>query len=222
MGTDKHSLSANATSTAQITDYPELFQSSTPLENRIAQAAARLAMVLNKPMTTPMILAWAQRLKGFSPSQLTEAFIAAEATLDSWPAPSAIVNGIFEAEYAADLTWLLLGLKRHKKTWKDREPIYGPDVRMRNDAESHFDFVRGEMLEAAIPAPPIPPRLMHALQVMGAGTVADGLAELSRHPMTGAFSWDAAEAGKVKFQTERDFKAAWTIARRRELAGGTQ
>ena len=165
---------------------------------------------------------WVRALQSFNGEQLAIAFNWDFLTCQGWPTLNDITSPIFEEEYAADLTWLLLGLKRHKKTWKDREPIYGPDVRVRNDAESHFDFVRGEMLEAAIPAPPIPPRLMHALQVMGAGTVADGLAELSRHPMTGAFSWDAAEAGKVKFQTERDFKAAWTIARRRELAGGTQ
>lgn len=199
--------------------YRKCFENSAPLAVQIAAAVAELLQALDKPENPRLMKSWAQHLTPFSGDQLADAFNTVALTSKGWPTLGDITEPILEAEYAADLAWLLLGLKRHKKTWKDRDPIYGPDVRVRNDAESHFDFVRGEMLEAAIPAPPIPHRLVHALQVMGAGTVLDGLAELSRHPMTGAFSWDAAEAGKVKFQTERDFKAAWTIARRRELAG---
>ena len=196
-----------------------IFSGNEPKIQQTACAVALLREMLDKPENPRLINLWAQTLIPFSGDQLAAAFNTVALTCKGWPTLGDITEPILEAEYAADLAWLLLGLKRHKKTWKDRDPIYGPDVRVRNDAESHFDFVRGEMLEAAIPAPPIPPRLVHALQVMGSGTVLDGLAELSRHPMTGAFSWDAAEAGKVKFQTERDFRNAWTIARRRELAG---
>ena len=198
-----------------------IFSGNEPKIQQTACAVALLREMLDKPENPRLINLWAQTLIPFSGDQLAAAFNTVALTCKGWPTLGDITEPILEAEYAADLAWLLLGLKRHKKTWKDRDPIYGPDVRVRNDAESHFDFVRGEMLEAAIPAPPIPPRLVHALQVMGAGTIADGLAELSRHPMTGAFSWDAAEAGKVKFQTERDFKSAWMIARRRELAEGS-
>lgn len=196
-----------------------IFSGNEPKIQQTACAVALLREMLDKPENPRLINLWAQTLIPFSGDQLAAAFNTVALTCKGWPTLGDITEPILEAEYAADLAWLLLGLKRHKKAWQDRDPIYGPDIRVRNDAEHHFDFVRGEMLEDAIPAPPIPPRLVHALQVMGSGTVLDGLAELSRHPMTGAFSWDAAEAGKVKFQTERDFRNAWTIARRRELAG---
>jgi hypothetical protein len=83
------------------------------------------------------------------------------------------------------------------------------------------DWTAGPLIEAAIPAPAIPPRLQAALRVLGAsGDVADGLAELARHPATNAYAWDAVEAGKVRYQVERDFKDAWMAVRKRELGGG--
>lgn len=173
-------------------------------------------MMLGKTIQAAVLEGWAQRLQSFTPEQLGGAFIAAEATLDAWPSVSVIVNAIFEAEYADDLRWLIQSLKLHKRDWLDREAIYGPDFRL--PGAHRDDWQKGPLLEAAIAAPAISARLQRALQLLGHGTVKDGLAELSRHPAAGAFQWDAAEAGKVRFQIEKEFKAAWMIARRQELA----
>jgi hypothetical protein len=54
---------------------------------------------------------------------------------------------------------------------------------------------------------------------LGAGTTTEGLHILSRHPAIKSNTLAGDEAAKVKFQIERDFKAAWLMARRRELGG---
>lgn len=60
-----------------------------------------------------------------------------------------------------------------------------------------------------------PRRLVECLARIG------GLAELAKHPATGHdWQWEPAEAQRIKFQIERDFKAAWMAVRKRELGGG--
>jgi hypothetical protein len=193
-----------------------VFEGPEPHIQKIAWAVELLREMLDKEPRPRIAQLWAQALAVFSEDQLAESFNALSLTSNGWPTLGDITAPILEAEYAADLAWLLQGLKLHKKAWQDRPAVYGPDYR--KPGAKIDDWTAGPLLEAAIPAPPIPSRLVRALTVLGAGTLPDGLAELSRHPQGGG-QWDAVEAGKVRFQVERDFKAAWMMARRRELAG---
>lgn len=193
-----------------------IFSGSEPKIQQTACAVALLREMLDKPENPRLVNLWAQTLSPFSGDQLAEAFNTVALTSTGWPTLGDITEPILDAEYAADLAWLLRGLKLHKKKWEDRPAIYGRPFR--KPGAQMDDWTDGPLLEAAIPAPQIPHRLVHALQVLGSGTVLDGLAELARHPMAGQYDWDAAEAGKVKFQVEREFRSAWMIVRRRELA----
>ena len=198
--------------------FSTIFKSSKSKTEKIEMAVSLLRKMSEKPENPVVVKSWARALQVFGEDQLAEAFNSVSLTSTGWPTLGDITAPILDAEYAADLAWLLRGLKLHKREWKDRPAVYGPDYR--KPGAGIDDWTRGPLLEAAIPAPPIPPRLVRALQVLGAGTILDGLAELSRHPQGGG-QWDAVEAGKVRFQVERDFKAAWMIARRSELAGGS-
>ena len=192
------------------------FENSEPKQAQIARAVKILLELLDKPENPTLMKRWAQLLTPFSGNQLAEAFNTVALTSKGWPTLGDITGPILEAEYAADLAWLLRGLKLHKRTWQDRPAIYGD--RYRKPGADRDDWTDGPLLEASIPAPAIPPRLVHALQVLGSGTVHDGLAELARHPFTGAYQWDAVESSKVKYQVERDFRKAWDLARHQELA----
>ena len=198
--------------------FSTIFKSSKSKTEKIEMAVSLLRQMSEKPENPVVVKSWARALQVFGEDQLSEAFNTVSLTSTGWPTLGDITAPILEAEFAADLAWLLRGLKLHKREWKDRPAVYGPDYR--KPGAGIDDWTQGPLLEAAIPAPAIPARLVRALQVLGAGTVLDGLAELARHPQGGG-QWDAVEAGKVRFQVERDFKAAWMIARRSELAGGS-
>ena len=207
---------AKQTETESKNLFLTIFSGKEPKMRQLQCAVALLRETLSQPENPRVVELWAQMLVGFGNEDLAAAFNTVALTSTRWPTLGDITAPILEAEYAADLAWLLHGLRLHKKDWHDRPAVYGPEYR-KPGAEID-DWTKGPLLEAAIPAPPIPPRLVRALQVLGAGTVLDGLAELARHPQGGG-QWDVVEAGKVRFQVERDFKAAWMMARRSELAG---
>ena len=46
----------------QLMDYSALFQLSEPIEDRIAKAAARLALMVGQPANAAVLQGWAQRL----------------------------------------------------------------------------------------------------------------------------------------------------------------
>lgn len=194
------------------------FENSEPKPVQIARAVKILLELLGKPENPVLMERWAQLLQPIPGEQLAVAFTAAALTCTGWPTLGDITGPIFDQEFADELAWILVGLRRHKRDWQDRDAVYGPQKRVPGDGQ--FDWVRGDLIEAAIPAPTIPRRLREALGVLGAtGDLGDGLEQMSRHPAVGAIHWDAVEAGKVKFQIERDFRSAWMVVRRRELAG---
>ena len=195
-----------------------IFSGKEPRLRQTETAVAVLREMLDKPENPRLASLWAQALMPFSGDQLAEAFNACALTSTGWPTLGDITEPIFAAEFAADLAWLLHGVKVHKREWRDRPAVFGPDFR--KPGAGIDDWTKGPEIQAMISAPPIPHRLVRALQVAGAGTVLDGLGELARHPGAGQCVYDASEGGKVRFQVERDFKAAWMIARRRELSGG--
>lgn len=196
-----------------------IFDSSRSKREKRALATETLRVILEKPENRPLAELWAHSLMKFGDHELAEAFQIAALTCSAWPTLAEITGPIIDAEYVADLAWILTGLRRHKADWQDRPAVRGESLRVRNDAESRFDWVLGPVIEEAIPAPTIPPRLRYALEIVGGvGTVAPGLAELSRHPAVGMYTWDTVESGKVRYQCEKEFKSAWMIARRRDLA----
>jgi hypothetical protein len=156
-------------------------------------------------------------LTNFNGEQLAEAFNWAALTCKGWPTLADITEPIFSDEFAVDLGWLLAGLRAHKAAWQDTEPIFAESYRKPGAARD--EWTQGDLISPAKAAPAIPPRLMDALETLGAGRVSDGLVEMIRHPAAGCHYVDFAESGKIKFQIERNFKAAWMAARRRELAG---
>ncbi len=156
---------------------------------------------------------WAQALAVFGEDQLAVAFNTVALTSKGWPTLGDITEPILDAEYAADWAWIILGLKRHGSAWQAKPARYGPQ--WRKPGAGIDDWEPGPLLEAEIPAPEIPRRLVECLARIG------GLAELAKHPATGHdWQWEPAEAQRIKFQIERDFKAAWMAVRKRELGGG--
>jgi hypothetical protein len=155
---------------------------------------------------------WAIHLAIFPSDQLAEAFNTVALTSKGWPTLGDITEPIFDAEYAADWAWIILGLKRHGSAWQAKTARYGPQ--WRKPGAGIDDWEPGPLLEAEIPAPEIPRRLVECLARIG------GLAELAKHPATGHWQWEPAEAQRIKFQIDRDFKAAWMAVRKRELGGG--
>jgi hypothetical protein len=208
-----------AKQTAEKSPFWTVFNAKDGKEAKIKQiqtAVELLREMLDKPENPRQASLWAQALIPFSGDQLAEAFNACALTSKGWPTLGDITEPIFAAEFAADLAWLLQRLKLHKPEWRDRPAIFGPDYR--KPGAGIDEWTKGPETHAAVPAPPIPPRLVRALQVLGAGTELDGLTELARHPGAGGVIADSVESGKARFQVERDFRAAWMMARREELA----
>jgi len=192
------------------------FETSKPKQVQIAQAVRVLLQMLDKPENPPMMERWAQILTPFRSEQLAEAFSTVAMTSHGWPTPGDITDLIFEREYAADFTWLLATLARHGADWQDRPPVYGE--MWRKLGAGMDDWQPGELKEKAIPAPLMPPRLDAALVTVG-GSMKAGLAFIQRHPFFWSPRYGGDEAMRTKAQIEKEFKAAWLQARRREIGG---
>ncbi len=200
---------------ADQTENPLLsvFKSSLPKQRQIVLAVEALQEIIGKQANTKQAEMWAKLLMPFRSDQLAEAFNTVALTSKGWPTLGDITEPILDAEYAADWAWIILGLKRHGSAWQAKPARYGPQ--WRKPGAGIDDWEPGPLLEAEIPAPEIPRRLVECLARIG------GLAELAKHPATGHdWQWEPAEAQRIKFQIERDFKAAWMAVRKRELGGG--
>lgn len=205
-------------SSKQLLDYKNLFSSTETRRVQIKKAAARLGMMLSRPLTAAMLEGWAQRLESFSQEQLTLAFVTAESTLESWPAVSKVQNLIFETEFPADYGWLLNVLKIHAADLHPKPPVHGPYQRM-PDPDKPGEFYAGrEVIEPPVPAPQLPARLARAAALFGQGSVEEGLARLEAHPSARGRYETASEAMRGRQQLDRDFRQAWQMARMEELA----
>ena len=198
--------------TASKNLYSTIFSGKEPKMKQLETAVAVLRETLDKPENPRLATLWAQTLMPFRSDQLAEAFNTVALTSKGWPTLGDITEPILDAEYAADWAWIILGLKRHGSAWQAKPARYGPQ--WRKAGAGIDDWEPGPLLEAEIPAPEIPRRLVECLARIG------GLAELAKHPATGHWQWEPAEAQRIKFQIERDFKAAWMAVRKRELGGG--
>lgn len=199
---------------ADQTENPLLsvFKSSLPKQRQIVLAVEALQEIIGKQANTKQAEMWAKLLMPFSSDILAEAFNTVALTSRGWPTLGDITEPILDAEYAADWAWIIQGLKRHGSAWRAKPAQYGPQ--WRKPGAGIDDWEPGPLIEAEIPAPAIPRRLVECLARIG------GLAELAKHPATGHWQWEPAEAQRIKFQIERDFKAAWMAVRKRELGGG--
>jgi hypothetical protein len=200
------------------TEFSMIFKNSASKMAAITTATRLLQALLDKPENHNLAEAWARALRSFGEDQLAVAFNTVALTSKGWPTLGDITEPIFDAEYAADWAWIVQGLKRHGVKWQAREARYG--VRWRKLGAGIDDWEPGPLLEAEIPAPEIPPRLRAAIGRLAAEDISGGLAELAKHPTFGIWQWEPAEANRIKFGIERDFKAAWMAVRKRELGGG--
>ena len=199
------------------TEFSLIFNNCANKQTAVAMAVRLLLTLLDKPENPNLGEVWARALRNFGEDQLAEAFNWVSLTSKGWPTLGDITECIFDAEFAADLRWLLRNLARHGVEWKERPAVYGD--RWRKPGAHMDDWQPGPLLEEAEPAPAIPSRLFQSLAILGAGTTTEGLHILSRHPAIKSNALAGDEAAKVKFQIERDFKSAWLMARRRELGG---
>ena len=197
--------------------YKTFFESSEPKKLQISRAVAMLLEVQGKPVNPPLTRSWANHLEPFRGDQLAAAFNAVALTSKGWPTLGDITEPIFEAEYAADWAWIVQGIKRHGVKWQAREARYG--VPWRKPGAGIDEWEPGPLVEAEIPAPEIPPRLQAAIARLAAEDISAGLAELAKHPVFNLWTWEPAEANRIKFQVERDFRAAWMAVRKLELGG---
>lgn len=206
---------ANPTGTGN--PFSIVFSGREPEITKLSNAVALLREMLDKEPNPKQQELWARALRNFGEAQLAEAFNWVSLTSKGWPTLGDITECIFDAEFAADLRWLLRNLARHGVEWKERPAVYGD--RWRKPGAHMDDWQPGKLLEEAQCSPPISDRLETALRTISAGNTHDGLHILSRHPAIKSNTLAGDEAAKVKFQIERDFKAAWLMARRRELGG---
>jgi hypothetical protein len=150
-----------------------------------------------------------EELKSETPEMLAMAFMEFRKTGERFPKPADFVKPIRNREFAADYAWLLRNLKEHGPTWKDsperlgelkRIPGMGPD-----------DFYPREILEPAIPAPAMPPRIAKAVEIYGHGNRESALRRLYRHPDCKG----GTDADSLRAQRDLDlgFRAAWDLAR---------
>lgn len=199
---------------SQIFEGPESKQQQTEWAVRLLQS------LMDKPENPKTARQWAQALQTFRGEQLATAFTTVALTSRGWPTLGDITEAILEQEYADERQWILHKLDRHGREWKDRDPVYGEGVIIRGGPDGPR-VERGPMVKPAEAAPEIPPRIKAALEILGGGSLTEGLREMNRHPATGNCQYEnGQESGKAKFNLERDFKAAWYTVRRRELGGG--
>jgi hypothetical protein len=193
----------------RLLSYFDLFATSEPLHEQIRTAAARLGMVADRVIPSPTLEAWAQTLGRFSAAELASAFDTAELTMEAWPTPAKVAKLIIDGRFFADYAWLLRNLKEHGPTWKDsperlgelkRIPGMGPD-----------DFYPREILEPAIPAPPMPPRIAKAVEIYGHGNRESALREFYGHP--DCKGGNSGETLRARRDLDLGFRAAWDLAR---------
>jgi hypothetical protein len=213
-----------AESTENQNPFKTCFESSEPKGAQIAMAVAELLECLDKPENPRLMKSWAKHLAIYPGEQLAAAFSVLALTSKGWPTLGDITEAITEQEYAAEWQWIMQVLNRHARIdgetgqmgLRDRDPVYGPDKRL-----SYDSWEKGPMLKPAEPAPEIPARIKAALEIVGGGSLTQGMREMNKHPATGNCQYEAAaDVMKIKFSLERDFKAAWYTVRRREMGAG--
>ena len=194
----------------QLMDYSALFQLSEPIEDRIAKAAARLALMVGQPANAAVLQGWVQRLKSYPPNLLEAAFTRAEGEVAAFPAVAHLKAYLDQAEFDEQFAVILRGIPKHGPEWKDVEESWGP---------SKFDFSGPERVTIpgkhypAEPAPAIPPRMVQALGLFGdTGRQRDGITRLYRdHPSTwtGETERKTGQHSRQAALIRRDLFACW-------------
>lgn len=169
-------------------------------------AVTRLGIMMNQPIEATQLQGWRNRLETFSTGDLIYAFTRAEATFEAWPTPARVENLILRKLFVEDLTWVLAGLRYHGTDWEDKPEYNGAPTR---SSEVKDLWIPGEH-KPAIPAPEIPWRICHALQLFGRGLKRDGLVRLEAHPNLKHFEYrTATEEIKAQEKIEAEFYEAW-------------
>jgi hypothetical protein len=211
---------ATATTPETRNPFSTVFSGNVPKQQQIQDAVELLLQMLDRPQNPPLAQAWGQTLQGLTGEQLAAAFHTAAITVRGWPSLADILTPIFDEEYLHDWQWLVRNLEIHGTLWLERPAIYAE--RWRRPGAGIDEWEQGAVITPAIPAPKIPERIVRALQIVGGGTVLDGLSFVARHPGChgqGPRLQDPLDVTREKFHVEREFRGAWLIVRRRELRG---
>jgi hypothetical protein len=175
----------------------------------IAAELTAIGVMVGETVSKERLSLTANALSGQNLELLKAALAEHLATGDHFPKPGEIVRPIRNREFAADYAWLLRNLKEHGPTWKDsserlgdlkRIPGMGPD-----------DFYPRDVLEAAIPAPSMPPKIAKALEIYGHGDRESALREFYAHP--DCKGGNNSESLRARRDLDTGFRAAWDLAR---------
>lgn len=206
------------TSTRPKNPFLTLLSGSEPKQQQVQWAVLALQEMLDRPQNQRQAELWAQILAPIPGEKLAMGFLSASLTVRAWPSLPDIVEPIFEAEYAEEFDWLLHGLREFGWKWQGRPPLYGE--RTRKPGAGIDDWEDGPLLRQGQAAPKIRKRLFAALQRVGGSNVENGLYFVSQHPGAHSSPLLGEDVLKIKFQIEREFKAAWMSVRKLELGEG--
>jgi hypothetical protein len=171
---------ANAPSPTQTTLlFSKLWAPKKAHRQSIAEALITLAEILKGDLSKPIILeGYIAVMTPASPAQCIQAFSRALETCKFFPSPaelrgfSSLPNAIdlIKLEAMASLRFVADAVSRHGV---DLRPAKGPILNDGRDAQGLVMMIpdRGP----SIPAPELTKRQLHALRLVGYGTIADGL-----------------------------------------------
>jgi hypothetical protein len=207
---------AGTTAAGTANPFLKPFSGKEPRAKQAMWATLMLQEMLDRPKNEKQAELWGQALQSLTGSQLAAGFHAAALTVRGWPTLADVLDPILEEEYAEGWQWLMRGIERYGTRWVDRQAVYGD--RWRKPGAAIDEWEPGKLVEPFEPAPIIPSRLAHALEIAGGGNMLDGLSFVGRHPAAHQGTPNTSgDPLREKFQIEREFKAAWMAVRKREL-----
>lgn len=207
--------------------FSQIFASNKPKKEQVKMAVAQLFEMLDKPESPRAMNSWPELFCRIPGEQLAIGFQGAALSSDGFLKPRDIMQAIADQQFPIDYAWILLACRRHYKpdnyssdsvNWRDVTPSYFPQKRIPGMGPD--DLYPAEMRHPGYVAPSIPSIIGRALQVFGNGTVRQGLDKLSKHPNAGTWDYDATEELRIRGAIDREFRAAWQVARHDEMAGG--
>lgn len=175
----------------QMLTYKQIFSANAPMGEKVAVAAARLALMLSQPLEDSMLDGWVQQLSTYDDESLTFAFNQAERMLDAWPTVSKVIRILGDRQFEQDLQYLLDGIRSN--SWED-------------NYHGGSDFKRW---------PEPPGSLQRVLCRFSRGSAwKKGLRRLGGHPaLNGWPSVDGSEESeRTASRLEKEFRVAWDRA----------
>lgn len=181
----------------------------------VQEAVELLQEMLDRKRNELQAKQWAPLLTRWTSEQLACAFMMAAMTVRGWPILADLVDPLLDEEYTWELADLLRGLRTFGPAWENKPAVYGE--RFREPGAGIDDWKEGALVQASVPAPKLSNRMVLVLERVGGADAFSGLAYMAKHPAVSSPSMHGDDALRIKFQVERDFKAAWFHVRKAEL-----